>query len=731
MPRRRAQNEFPRHAADAEIDDDEIEHPLQGHRPFRQRQPQIAIRRGLDMEAHALERRAQRGPRRVRQAHDQRRPAGESRGAGHLRLRHGRAEQGEGRPFARPAVHRHRPPHGAGTLPAQREAQAEPFRRRVGAFEPLEDPVLILGRDAGSGIGDGDPDHVASVRARFEVGAQLHVAGGGAADGVAQQVDDDLAHPRRIHPPRSAQGRIEPGAQRELLALRLRREQGCDTFEQTGDVGRIGLRRAAAGEREQAVEHGEQRGAAATQMLHPTALVILQCPVQQQIADAEDALHRPAHVVADRGQGHVLLAADGFGRAAGSAEGRFRGVRPCVRRARGQRAGGGRAIGQRRPGAGRGSGRSPARRDSRRLAGRGRRPLGATSPEPAARQQQQPKQGPETQQLKREPHDLAAQDRPAGGPGSLLRHRRDDAGGRELQRRRDRQNRGRRAQGDPRDQLGRFRRPGVGCGRDRGSLGDSQHRAGRAQQAQTGARRQRRAIQDALQLRRGQRGAHQPDHRPLRVAHRLGQQQTRLGVHPAHRGKRERHARGTRLQRRREPVVLRQVGQRLGQRIGGGDQPAGGGGGEHLPRPGQGDLHAQQPGRQRQPIALHVLRTDPLGQAGKLGEIVVQIASGRGRRAADPCVGQTVHAPPDVAQVTNPQQRDQHGHADEGGSSQADSQGAACARACWWGHALSRFEPEAGSGVIYSPLCYNEISAVRPPGGASSAERSSTPWRDR
>src|SRR5688500_15442719 len=116
------------------------------------------------------------------------------------------------------------------------DVEAEAGAARLGRIDPLElleDPDLILGRDALALVGDDERREVA-----FAVAADPHLAAfGRVADRVGEEVDDDLQRPAEIAPggqALAARGSVDPH-------LPLPRADGEQAGGPAGDVGQVDL----------------------------------------------------------------------------------------------------------------------------------------------------------------------------------------------------------------------------------------------------------------------------------------------------------------------------------------------------------------------------------------------------------------------------------------------------------------------------------------------------------
>ena len=94
-----------------------------------------------------------------------------------------------------------------------------PRRRTVGLAEGLEDRVLVLGRDADPGVGDGEAQHAGLAAIGVGPDGDEHVALLGELDRVAHEVDQNLAEPERIADERCGNRGIDVDEQLERLLI--------------------------------------------------------------------------------------------------------------------------------------------------------------------------------------------------------------------------------------------------------------------------------------------------------------------------------------------------------------------------------------------------------------------------------------------------------------------------------------------------------------------------------
>ena len=216
------------------------------------------------------------------------------------------------------AVQRQRPAHQGGVLATQRQPQTEPFAAVRGvataAPEPLEDDGTVLAGNARAGVGHREADRRAAIGIGDGGGANLHRAGGGELDGVARQVEQHLAQPGRIDHPVAMHRIVEAGPDLQPLVVRLRRQHAGHLVHQCRhiDLGgpQLGIA-GAAGDLQHAVQQRQQRLGTGLDPADPDPLLVAEIGfLEQQGADAEDAVHRRADIVADGGEHPVAIVED-------------------------------------------------------------------------------------------------------------------------------------------------------------------------------------------------------------------------------------------------------------------------------------------------------------------------------------------------------------------------------------------------------------------------------------
>src|SRR5690606_22496715 len=126
-----------------------------------------------------------------------------------------------------------------------------------------KDQPLFIGRDANTAVDHRQFDTQSLFVHPFAVRQQLHGAGEGELERIAQQIDDDLPEARGIdHQPYVVQLVVDLAVQRELLLLRCKLEGIDDLRQQRGDIGvdRFQLQQPALDTREveNIVDDGQQ-----------------------------------------------------------------------------------------------------------------------------------------------------------------------------------------------------------------------------------------------------------------------------------------------------------------------------------------------------------------------------------------------------------------------------------------------------------------------------------------
>ena len=177
--------------------------------------------------------------------------------------------EGEGAAPARLALDGELPVHERDELRRDGEAEAgAPVlarRRRVLLLEGAEDRRLLLAGDADAGVAhrEAHADLAAAAhRRRRELDPDEHLAGGGELDGVADQVDHNLAQPAGVADEGVGDGGVDVADELEPLPVRARRQRPQRLAERCAqaEVGGIELELAGLDLREveEVVDDAEQ-----------------------------------------------------------------------------------------------------------------------------------------------------------------------------------------------------------------------------------------------------------------------------------------------------------------------------------------------------------------------------------------------------------------------------------------------------------------------------------------
>ena len=190
----------------------------------------------------------------------------------------------------------------------QAQARAAIFTRgrAVGLLEGVEDDILLVRRDADTGVGDGE------VKRGLVVGHGLRVDGHGDAalfgefDGVADQVEHDLHEPHRVAHESVGYLVGDVAAEIESLFLGAQGERFEGVAKQVTQGQGRGLQAEFAcfnlGEIEDVVDDGQQRGGRDADGFQVIALLRAQVGLQRQVGHAHDAVHRRADFMTHVGQ---------------------------------------------------------------------------------------------------------------------------------------------------------------------------------------------------------------------------------------------------------------------------------------------------------------------------------------------------------------------------------------------------------------------------------------------
>ena len=212
----------------------------------------------------------------------------------------------EGRALARLALHADRASHHRGELPGDRQAEAGPpvpaRGRPVGLREGAEDPLAGLRRDADPGIRDLEAQG-GRVRA-LRVGGHPHddLTPLGELDGVAGQVDQDLAQPAGVSPHLRRDTVVDDACQLQPLAVGALRQEIAHVLDGLAQVEidhlQLQLPCLDLGKIQDVVDHAEERFRRGAHRLGEFPLLRGQLGVQDEVGHADDSVHRRADLMA-------------------------------------------------------------------------------------------------------------------------------------------------------------------------------------------------------------------------------------------------------------------------------------------------------------------------------------------------------------------------------------------------------------------------------------------------
>ena len=194
-------------------------------------------------------------------------------------------------------------------------------RRAVGLFEFLENAIEIVGRDAGAGVAHREADGRLGAGRRRHRHVDQHAAAVGELDGVADQIEQQLAQATRVgrHDRRHV-GR-DVTADADAFGIGARRQQLDDVVGDLAHRDRLRLEFEAArldlGIVEQILDQREQRAGRRRDGADIGVLLGRQLGVGQQLGHAHDAVHRRADLMADGGEEPRFRLACEFGALAG------------------------------------------------------------------------------------------------------------------------------------------------------------------------------------------------------------------------------------------------------------------------------------------------------------------------------------------------------------------------------------------------------------------------------
>ena len=140
----------------------------------------------------------------------------------------------------------------------ERPSPVPPNRRvvdGVGLRERPKQPGPLLGVEPDAGVAHGERHARASAAERHGPGVHPDAAALGELERVAEQIEQDLAHARRIADQHVVGTGIDLGIEREPLGGGLRLERAHDAVDQAGQRERGGLQLEAPGLDLREVEH--------------------------------------------------------------------------------------------------------------------------------------------------------------------------------------------------------------------------------------------------------------------------------------------------------------------------------------------------------------------------------------------------------------------------------------------------------------------------------------------
>ncbi len=197
-------------------------------------------------------------------------------------------------------------------------------RRGVTLFEAGEEALGVGLVEAGAGVGDLEAPAAAAFLEHRRHG-DLDAALLGELDGVAEQVDQDLAHPLGVAQDLARDAIGQTQAKAEAARARLRAEGLNGIRSQGGQVeGRGGDRhgaRAQAVEVQQVADQPVEGAGRGQDVVYQPALVGVQRRAAQHVGQAHDAVQRRAQFVADVGQELALGLAGRLGARQGFGQG--------------------------------------------------------------------------------------------------------------------------------------------------------------------------------------------------------------------------------------------------------------------------------------------------------------------------------------------------------------------------------------------------------------------------
>ena len=224
--------------------------------------------------------------------------------------------------------------HAEALADGQSKAGAAVFARGGGIDlgERLEEPVESIGRNADTGVANGDGDHAVCRAHRFvgTGGRNFHGDGtfGRKLDGVVDEVTEHLAQADGVADQDFGNLLVNEVADFEFPVGGLRGEQVQRFFDGVFEVERLVLQFQFSGfdfrKIENVVDDGQEGFAAGAYGVDGVALVVVKGRFEQEAGHTDDAIHRSADFVRDGGEKFALGARGGVGLGFGAAEGLLR-----------------------------------------------------------------------------------------------------------------------------------------------------------------------------------------------------------------------------------------------------------------------------------------------------------------------------------------------------------------------------------------------------------------------
>ena len=216
----------------------------------------------------------------------------------------------EGRARAGRALGRDVAAHQLGEPAHDREAEpgaAEAARGRgIRLRERLEQALAALLVDADAGIGDREAHRGAAAADRRRRGAHRDAAVLGEFQRIAEKIEQDLPHARRVADQRVVRAGLDRAGQHQALRGRLRLERAHHAVDQAGEREDRGLELEPAGldlgEVEHVVDDAQQRVRRVAHRRDGAALRRIEPLPVEHLHHAEHAVHRRADLVAHGGE---------------------------------------------------------------------------------------------------------------------------------------------------------------------------------------------------------------------------------------------------------------------------------------------------------------------------------------------------------------------------------------------------------------------------------------------